>query len=280
MTDTMVTAGMRAAARMSGQTELSPTGEVLRDIARGGISGAIVGIVVGGLGARVVMRAAAILHPEAVGALTENGNRIGDITMGGTLFLVLFGLILCALAGVLWVIVSPWIPGHTGVRALLTAGIAIATGTPLLIIGRNPDFVILDHDPRVVALLVALVGLIGLSIALLDSWLDRRLPHAVTGRKGPAVFYGIVALMGAVLVLPFVLLVFLTADEYQLPLRAGYALLVVGLCTAAWWGLRVRGRVTTPRGLVITARGAVLVAVVLGVLTSLPHISRALGAPA
>ena len=279
MGDRLVTAGIRAATTVSDQTELSPTGEVLRDIARGGISGAIVGIVVGGIGGRVVMRLAAILHPDAVGALTENGNRIGDITLGGTLFLVLFGLISCAIAGVLWVIVSPWIPGQTGVRALLTAGIAIATGTPLLIIGRNPDFVILDHDPRVVALLVALVGLIGLSIALLDSWLDRRLPHAVTGRKGPAVFYATVTLMGAVLVLPFVLLVFLTSDEYQLPLRAGYALLVVGLCTAIWWGLRVRGRVTTPRGLVTAARGALLVAVMLGVLTSLPHISRALGAP-
>jgi hypothetical protein len=32
-----------------------------------------------------------------------------------------------------------------------------------------------------------------------------------------------------VLVLPFVLLVFLTSDEYQFPLRAGYALFVVGL---------------------------------------------------
>lgn len=279
MTEAMVTTRARASATVGEQIEFSPAGEVLRDIARGGISGAIVGIVVGGLGARVVMRVVAILHPDAVGALTENGNRIGDITMGGTFTLVLLGLILCALAGVLWVIVSPWIPGHTGVRALLTAGVAIATGTPLLIIGGNPDFVILDHDPRVVALLVALVGLIGLSIALLDSWLDRRLPHAVSGRKGPAVFYAIVALMGAVLVVPFVLLVFLTADEYQLPLRAGYALLVVGLCTAIWWGLRVRGRLSTPQGLVIAARGAVLVAVMLGVLTSLPHISRALGAP-
>ncbi len=243
------------------------------------MASAIVGIAVGGLGGRVVMRVVAILHPDAVGALTENGNRIGEITVGGTLFLVLFGLISCALAGALWVIVSPWIPRHTGVRALLTAGIAVAIGTPVLIIGRNPDFAILDHDPRVVALLVALVGLIGLSIALLDSWLDRRLPHAVTGRKGPVVFYAIATLMGAVLVLPFVLLVFLTSDEYQLPLRAGYALLVVGLCTATWWGLRVRGRATTPPGLVIAARGALLGAIILGMLTSAPHLSRALGAP-
>jgi len=279
MGDAMVTAGVRAAAEVNDQTEFSAAGEVLRDISRGGMSGVVAGIVVGGLGGRLVMRVAAILHPDAVGALTENGNRIGDITLGGTLSLVLFGLISCAMAGAVWVIVSPWIPGHAGVRALLTAGIAMAIGTPVLIIGRNPDFVILDHDPAVVALLVALVGAIGLSIALLDSWLDRRLPRTVEGQKRPAAFYAIVTLMGAVLVLPFVLLVFLAADEYQVQLRAGYALLVVGLCTATCWGLRVRGRGIAPRGLVVIARGAIVVAMMLGALTSLPHISRALGAP-
>ena len=41
MGDRLVTAGIRAATTVSDQTELSPTGEVLRDIARGGISGAI-----------------------------------------------------------------------------------------------------------------------------------------------------------------------------------------------------------------------------------------------
>lgn len=241
MGDTMATAGLVAVAPVGDQAELSRTGEVLRDIARGGVSGLVAGVVVGGFGGRLVMRIAALLHPDAVGALTENGNRIGDITLGGTLSLVLFGLISCAMAGAVWAIVSPWIPGHAGVRAWLTAGLAIAIGTPVLIIGRNPDFVILKHDPVVVALLVALVGAIGLSIALLDSWLDRRLPHTVKGQKRPGVFYAIVTVMGAVLVLPFVLLVFLTADEYQLPLRAGYALLAVGMCTAVGWGLRLRG---------------------------------------
>lgn len=277
MADTMVAAGVRAAPTMSEGTAFSRTGEVLRDIARGGISGAIVGIVVGGVGGRLLMRLFAILHADAVGALTENGNRIGDITLGGSLFLMIFGLIIGGLAGTIWVLVSPWIPGRSRTRALLTAGMAIAIGTPQLIIGGNPDFRILDHDPRVVALLVALVGVIGLSIAFLDGWLDRRLPHALTGRRRPAALYAIVTLMGAVLVLPFVLLIFFTSDEYQLPLRAGFALFVVGLCTAIWWGLRIRGRVDAPRGLVIAARGGLVVAVILGVLTSLPHIFRALG---
>jgi hypothetical protein len=278
MGDTTATAGvLEAAAAVREQAGLSPAGEVLRDIARGGIAGLVAGIVVGGLGGRLVMRVAALLHPDAVGALTENGNRIGDITLGGSVALVLFGLIACAMAGAVWVVVSPWIPGRARVRALLAACVAIAIGTPMLIIGGNPDFVILEHDPRVVALLVALVGAIGLAIALLDSWLDRWLPHAITGRRRAAAFYAFVTLMGTVLVLPFVLLVFLTSDEYQLPLRAGHALLVVGLCTATWWGLRLRGRVVAPPGLAIVARGSLTGAVILGVLTTAPHIVRALG---
>lgn len=129
-----------------------------------------------------------------------------------------------------------------------------------------------------VALLVALVGAIGLSIALLDGWLDRRLPHALPGRTQPTAAYASVALTGAVLVLPFVLVVFLASGDDPLPVRAGHALLVVGLCTATAWALRVQGRPNTPPALVMAARGAILVAVLLGVLTSVPHIALALGA--
>jgi hypothetical protein len=277
MVQTILNAVTHPERRVTEELPISPTGEVLRDIARGGIAGAIVGITVGGLGGRAVMRIAAMLHPDAVGALTESGNRIGDITADGTVSLIFFGLVACALAGVVWVIVSPWIPGQPALRAVLTAGTAIAIGTPVLIIGGNPDFAILEHDPVVVALLVALVGLIGLSIALIDSWLDRRLPRAVTGRKGPVVLYATVTLFGAVVVLPFVLLVLLASDEYALPLRAGYALFVVSLSTAAWWVLRIRGRGSMPWGLVVAARAALVVAIILGVLTTAPHLSRALG---
>ena len=128
MLDATVTTVPGAGPTTNELTAFSPSGEVLRDIARGGLAGALVGIVVGGLGGRLVMRIAALLHPDAVGALTENGNRIGEITLGGTLSLILFGLISCAMAGAVWVVVSPWIPGRAGVRALLAAGLAIAIG--------------------------------------------------------------------------------------------------------------------------------------------------------
>lgn len=68
----------------------------------------------------------------------------------------------------------------------------------------------------------------------------------------PATLYAIVALLGAFPIFPFVLLVFLTADSYGAPLRAGFALLVVGLCTVSWWVLRVRGRSSAPKLLVVS----------------------------
>ena len=68
-----------------------PFGVILRDIARGGLAGLAVGIVVGGIGGRVAMRLIALLIPEATGSSTENGNRIGDITLGGSFGLILFG---------------------------------------------------------------------------------------------------------------------------------------------------------------------------------------------
>lgn len=258
----------------------SPFGEVFRDIARGGIAGIIVGILVAGLGGRLVMRLATILHEDTVGLRTENGEVIGRISFNGTMALITFGgLGAGLLAGVIWVIVGPWIPGRGLRRAAVTALAAIALGTPSLIQRTNRDFIILGYDPVVVALLVGLVGAIGFFIALVDGWLDRRLPRAAAGARISTTAYLIVTLLGLVLILPLAMATLLAQPEHRAAIRAGWALLVIGLCTLAWWALRVKGRASPPRWLTLTGRGALLVAVVLGVVTSLPHIRRATGMP-
>src|SRR5258707_748499 len=76
---------------VDGQTASSAVGEVLRDIARGGIAGIVVGFLIAGLGGRLVMRLATIRHEDAVGVFTENGEVIGHITLNGTLALMTFG---------------------------------------------------------------------------------------------------------------------------------------------------------------------------------------------
>src|SRR4051794_13712655 len=85
--------------------------DILREIARGGLAGLLAGVIVGGLGGRLAMRAATLLLPEAVGRITENGNRIGDVTFDGTVALVIFGGLLAGvLAASTWVVIQPWLP--------------------------------------------------------------------------------------------------------------------------------------------------------------------------
>jgi hypothetical protein len=76
-----------------------------------------------------------------------------------------------------------------------------------------------------------------------------------------------------------VIVVLLDKPEYRAPIRAGWALAVVGACTLTWWVLRVKGRSAPPKALQLAGTVSLLVAVVLGVVTSLPHILSAAGMP-
>ena len=250
-----------------------PWGVLWRDIARGGLAGLVVGIVVGGIGGRVVMRLAALLVPAADGLPTENGNRIGDITVGGSLALILFvGLFVGATAGTVWVVVRPWLPGSGIVRALATAVVAISVGTFALIEGDNLDFLILRHDPLVVGSLVGLVGLAGLAVSFLDEWLDRRLPAAPSLQSTAAWTYATIGILGMFLV-PLVVGAYLGGDMRP----AGVGLVVVGLATLAWWALRFRGATRPPGSLDIVARVALAATVLAGLAIQAPEIAGALG---
>lgn len=279
MADSLVTTGAPTRT-FDGGSAVWPAGEVLRDIARGGIAGVIVGLLVAGLGGRLVMRLATILNEDTVGIFTENGEVIGKITLNGTLALMTFGgLGMGLMAGTIWVIVSPWIPGGGLARALVTAIAAIALGTPALVQRTNPDFAILGHDPVVVALLVGLVALVGFSIALVDGALDARLPRPLQWKRISTTVYLIITLMGLVLIVPLVVAILVDQSDYRAPIRAGWALAVVGACTLTWWVLRMQGRSAPPKALRLAGTVSLLVAVVLGVVTSLPHILSAAGMP-
>lgn len=254
---------------------VSPIGEILRDITRGGLAGAIVGVLVAGVGGRIVMRLAALLVPAATGLPTENGNRIGEITLTGSLTLVLFGLIAGLIGGAIWVVVSPWIPGARLRRAILTMPIAVGVVGTGLIEGSNPDFFVLRHDPVVVGLLIALVALVGFAIAMVDSWLGRRLPHPALGRRGVAGIYAAVAFVGAVLIALPTVLGLLGSSDPPTFLRA-LTLLAVAICTIAWWADRIRGRTMSAR-LATAGRVALVVAVIVGFASTIPEIAGALG---
>lgn len=254
-----------------GTTQSTDVDTILREITRGGLSGLIVGIVIAGIGGRLVMRLAAVLVPGSTGAITENGNVIGAVTIGGSLALIVFvGLLFGAVAGSLWVVIGPWLPAAALPRAIASVPLAIALGTNALVDDRNRDFAILGHHPPVVASLVVLVALAGPCLVLAERWLDPRLPRPRSG-GGVTTAYLLVTALGTLLTLFLVAPLFLGSDLAL----TGVGIVVVGLVTLATWGIRIRGGRLGP-GLILVARTALVIATAIGLWMSALEVAGAL----
>jgi hypothetical protein len=240
---------------------------VLRDIARAALAGLVVGVVVLGLGGRIVMRLAALIDPTSAGRHTENGNRIGDITLEGTAVLIIFGgLLVGAAAAVVWVAIQEWIPGRPALRAVLAMPIAVALTGFQLVRPENHDFRIMAPVGPILVLLLALIAIAGLAFALVDRWLDDRLPRPSPRLAPSVVVYVLMILAGLPL---FVLVVRMYLEPgfavRNAPVGSGVAIFAVGLVTAAAWAVRIASRrPDPPRSLRMLGSGALAVAVATG----------------
>lgn len=243
--------------------------EVVREIAIGGLAGLVGGLLVVGVGGRLFMRVVTLIDTSSIGTLTSNGNRIGDITLGGTLgFMVFGGLLFGGCAGVLWAAVSQWLPGRGAGRALASRVVAVAS----FFVARadERDFLVLDPPGASVAMLVMIVAALGVVIALADDRLRRVLP--ATDPVSPwSSGYLAVLCLGLVLVPITLAAYFGTSDP---PAAVGAALLVVGGNTTLWWAARIRhGRSRVPVAMTVVASIALLVAVSLGLVRLATEIS-------
>ena len=126
------------------------------------------------------------------------------------------------------------------------------------------------------ASLVGLVGIVGLSFALLDDWLERRMPHPTSRRSPVAWLYAGVALIGTVLVLPLTLAVLLLSGNPSTTVL-GIALVITGLATLAWWIRRRGGRVEPTASEILVGRGGLLALTVVGLVALIPELAGALG---
>ncbi|HEV8469528.1 MAG TPA: hypothetical protein VGR46_07960 [Candidatus Limnocylindria bacterium] len=108
----------------------------------GSLAGAIAGLLAGGIGGRVAMRIVAIVAgPDKVGLTTENGNRVGDITVEGTLGLVLFaGVFGGILGGLIYEAVRPWLASFGRWRGLVFGLALLAAVGSVIINPGNLDF--------------------------------------------------------------------------------------------------------------------------------------------
>lgn len=251
----------------------SPAREILRDITRGGLAGLVVGILLAGVVGRVVMRLAAVLVPGSAGGVTENGNVIGTITLGGTMGIVVgIGLLFGAVAGSIWVTIRPWLPASRARRAVLAIPIAIGLGAPALVQARNPDFAILQHNALIIGLLVVLVALFGPALVVAEGWLDRRLPHPQPRDTGATTGYVVVTVLGLLLTFLIIVPMYLGTSM----VLAGIALVAVGIATVASWALRMRG-LPTPQWLYLAARACLGVATVAGLAIATSEVAGAAG---
>jgi hypothetical protein len=181
-----------------------------------------------------------LLHPEAIGRFTENGNEIGVFTFEGSFGLLLFGGLASGLiAASVWVVMRPWIPRRSPPLVGLWA---VAIGGFNLVSADNPDFEILEGPAIDIALLLGLVFAFGVVVCLLDRYLDRRLPRGES--RGWKTAYFLVAAAGIV-VAPLGLVAQFTPgfdSGPDAPVWTGVFVGAAALVTLWWWVDRVRGR--------------------------------------
>ena len=173
--------------------------EVVREIAAGSLSGIVVGIVVGGIGSRLVMRLSAIAAGSGVeGVTTANGNRVGEITVGGTIALIIFGGVFAGIfGGLLYASVRPWLAPFARWRGLVFGFGVLALAGSLILDAANSDFIVLRPPLLNVAMFAAVFLIFGIAIAPV---FDRTLRALAEG----SAILGALALLGVVLAALFI----------------------------------------------------------------------------
>jgi hypothetical protein len=214
--------------------------EVLRRVSSLGVSSLLAGVVVGGIGGRLVMTVSArAAGQEMFGRVTENGNTIGQFTAGGTFTLVVFVGLLGGIAASIVIVGSdPWLRWAGILRGL---GFGLAS---LAFFGYETfdsiDFAILEPTTLNVLMFLALMIGFGYAVVGFDRVLLRRLAEP---KNEPQVVYIVLATMGAFPLLFAVL--FFTSTDFcgcQPHLGIGIALVVMLAAAVIREVLEVMGR--------------------------------------
>ena len=183
-----------------GDSAARQVGETVRGAAAAVVGGMVAGLLVAGLGGRLLMRVMGATSDQAASQrrLTEAGEIVGVVTSGGTIFFLFLGAGLGLLGGLGYFVARPWLPDRSVVAGLVAAGIGgglLARPTDLL----NPDSV--DFEilrPRWLAVVMALLLVAGLGVlgAVLIDTLTERWPSPARSVKGVAGVAPLVVLLG------------------------------------------------------------------------------------
>jgi hypothetical protein len=253
----------------------------VREVGIAILAGALAGFFVVGGGARLIMRISAILaDPSLQGTLTENGERIGDVTFSGTLALMVFCMIGGAIGGFGYALVKPWLPWSGWRRGLIFGLLLTLTiGSVVLEGGDNPDYARLGIPFLNVCLFNLLPLGFGLATVLLVEAMDRLVPRdlaaaSLVGRIGRLATFGGLGLLS----LPMVLLLLAGITGFDLVTLAMIGLLLIRLALTRWVGRFERPSDLFVRpAAFVTAYAVLLLPVGFGLALTLRAASRIIG---
>ncbi len=158
------TAPGEPAARGEPTTSTGSTwrGEIERvaRVAVGGLLGGLVGgFLVGGVGGRLAMRVVAVQTPDHYqGLTTDDGATTGEISLGGTISLVVFVTLVGVIGGLLYVAVRPILPPAPGLRLAAWGVTTGVLGGVSVVQSDGVDYTVLGSPAASVVMFVALVA--------------------------------------------------------------------------------------------------------------------------
>lgn len=157
--------------------------EGLRQASAATAAGAIGGFLSLGLGGRLIMRILAATSPDAKGRITDAGERVGEVSVDGTIFLVFAGVFLGVIGALGYQAFRRLLPTRTLMAGVIGGGIAggLLARPSGMLDPDNHDFAILS--PTWLAVLLSAAVVIGgpLTIAVLvDRWTPGWPPPGLT----------------------------------------------------------------------------------------------------
>lgn len=161
------------------------------------VAGALAGFFAAGIGSRVVMRIIALFNDDRDGVMTDSGATVGDITLGGTLGLLLLGTAFGMLGGLLYLGLRRWLLVPSAWRGVAFGLVTLVTVGQPIFDPANVDFQIVEPVLVVLALFAALFLINGVVLARLA---DRIHPEPVYKRSArvPRLAAGAIALVSMV----------------------------------------------------------------------------------
>ncbi len=201
--------------------------ELARHVGAASLAGIVAGMLVAGVLGRIAMRVAGFLsRPDLIGVETSAGNRVGEITLGGTIAIAVFaGIGAGVVGGALYASAEPWL------RRLrpwdgVVFGVALLGGVGFTVIeAANFDFQRFGNAGLNVVMFAALLVAFGVLVA----WLFERIRGAIARDDVVGTLVEIVAWLAALLSVALVAGAFVSiggVDDWPLLVIAAVVLLV------------------------------------------------------